>query len=69
MGMQQYEQICKIAILQSCPYSSVVEHWSRKPGVVSSILTGGIDCLHTKPIDDRKHYAINVCLLNFVNVN
>ena len=23
-------------------YSSVVEHWSRKPGVVSSILTGGI---------------------------
>jgi hypothetical protein len=23
-------------------FSSVVEHWSRKPGVVSSILTGGI---------------------------
>jgi hypothetical protein len=21
----------------------VVEHWSRKPGVVSSILTGGIE--------------------------
>ena len=23
-------------------FSSVVEHWSRKPGVVSSNLTGGI---------------------------
>ena len=22
-------------------FSSVAEHWSRKPGVVSSILTGG----------------------------
>ena len=25
------------------PFSSVAEHWSRKPGVVSSNLTGGID--------------------------
>ena len=25
----------------ACLYSSVVEHWSRKPGVVSSNLTGG----------------------------
>ena len=25
-----------------CLYSSVAEHWSCKPGVVSSILTGGI---------------------------
>ncbi len=25
-----------------CLYSSVAEHWSRKPGVVSSTLTGGI---------------------------
>ena len=25
-----------------CLYSSVAEHWSRKPGVVSSNLTGGI---------------------------
>ena len=27
--------------LHACLYSSVVEHWSRKPGVVSSNLTGG----------------------------
>ena len=38
----------KDCILQSgrrrhiCLYSSVAEHWSRKPGVVSSNLTGGI---------------------------
>ena len=31
-------------------FSSVVEHWSRKPGVVSSILTGGNGYFFLYPI-------------------
>ena len=30
-----------VIVLQRSLFSSVVEHWSRKPGVVSSNLTGG----------------------------
>ena len=30
------------SLCEGCLYSSVAEHWSRKPGVVSSNLTGGI---------------------------
>ena len=31
-----------VFMLHHSLYSSVVEHWSRKPGVVSSNLTGGM---------------------------
>ena len=31
-----------LLLLRESLFSSVVEHWSRKPGVVSSNLTGGI---------------------------
>ena len=36
-----FDQISFLLVIVSL-FSSVVEHWSRKPGVVSSILTGGI---------------------------
>ena len=39
--------ILKIDIKCMSLYSSVVEHWSCKPEVVSTILTGGIN-LFTK---------------------
>ena len=35
-----FDQISFLLVIVSL-FSSVVEHWSRKPGVVSSILTGG----------------------------
>ena len=35
-------QCIETALVVCSLYSSVVEHWSRKPGVVSSNLTGGI---------------------------
>ena len=38
-------------------FSSGAEHWSRKPGVVSSILTGGITfCLLLNLIDFVNHH-------------
>ena len=36
-----FEEIWNLAPGKQSLFSSVVEHWSRKPGVVSSILTGG----------------------------
>ena len=36
-----FEEISNLPPKQWRLFSSVVEHWSRKPGAVSSILTGG----------------------------
>ena len=41
-------------------FSSVAEHWSRKPGVVSSILTGGSDFVVASCV----HQALNLMLKN-----
>ena len=41
-------------------FSSVAEHWSRKPGVVSSILTGGSDFVVASCV----HQTLNLMLKN-----
>ena len=41
-------------------FSSVAEHWSRKPGVVSSILTGGSDFF----VSSCVHQSLNLMLKN-----
>ena len=35
-------------------FSSVAEHWSRKPGVVSSNLTGGRDFFYNRYFSTKK---------------
>ena len=40
------------------PFSSVVEHWSRKPGVVSSNLTGGNPTVLPMIQLEVKHYSM-----------
>ena len=42
MHKKDFKKSQSLFTMHSSLFSSVVEHWSRKPGVVSSNLTGGI---------------------------
>ena len=47
-----------------CLFSSVVEHWSRKPGVMGSIPIGGIFCPNETP-RNKVHKYIEFCKTDF----
>ncbi len=61
-----YKKYSYNKVFHASLHSSVVEHWSRKPGVVSSNLTGGIN--FSKQKDFFKHFQIrkNVLLRGFL---
>ena len=46
-------------LMECCPCSSVVEHWSEKPGVDSSILSLGIFLLLKNPAKSGVFYYRN----------
>ena len=63
--------------MASSLFSSVVEHWSRKPGVVSSNLTGGkfVFMLKVKTIDivmyyqlENNYFSTNIIFLLETNI-